>query len=578
MKSKDEKSNPESEPSELPKRIRRPSRRDYYKQITSKTKDQIVRRPTIQKILDRHWQSLQSEDDLLLIGEGTDGEVYISEEQRDSHLHIIGAPGEGKSKFLEYLIRHDIDRLASGDERACGLCLIDPSAQGDTVANVLAYCAEIDFRKVLLVDPFLLREYGKVAPINPLNYNPSQIPDSVSSLMDAFRVLFDVKDPAKTAILETYLPALFSLLHHGGFTLHDAIYFTNFDDWDYFRHREFIFGKLDKNVYAQKDLTDILSAFKNEVRYREFGSTVRRLNTLYRSPALDLILSHHKGVDFTKLISKGWVILVNVYTDEGVDTLQSRLLATLVINQIISAIERLRRNGYSKPYYLYIDEVGEYANQKVARILDLKRKIGLRFVLAHQFPGQFEDQRVKQSVENNTKMKAAFYISSALEREKVIKLLNYGGQITDRDVVFALSSQKARHMVWRSGKEAPHVIRVPDVPKARGDVKAYLDQLFAQPWYYTPKQILEDNAKRFEGLDQVSTERPAKPNRKAGGKGSEPKRGHRVPEPEKDGKGKAGAGDPKAKPRRSWKDRFLEIDERQKSAAAGESKARDDGQ
>lgn len=470
-----------------------------------------MKRPTIQETLNRHWDQIQSNDDLLLIGQGSDGDVYISEEQRDSHLHIIGAPGEGKSKFLEYLIRHDIDRLASGDERACGLCVIDPSAQGDTIEKILSYCAEIDFRKVFLVDPYRLRTHGKIAPINPLNYNQSQISDSVASLMETFRVLFEVRDASHTAIIETYLSALFSLLHHGKFTLHDALYFTNFDDFDYLRHREFIFDKVGDDPYAQKDLADILSAFKNEARFREFGSTVRRLNPLFRSPSLDLTLSHSHGVDFTKLISKGWVVLVNVSTDEGLDVLQSRLLATVVINQIISAIERLRRNGFDKPYYLYIDEAGEYATRKVARILDLKRKIGLRFILAHQFPGQFEDARVKQSVENNTKLKAAFYIANALEREKVIKLLNYGGQITDRDVVFALSSQKKQHMVWRSGKDTPHVVKVPDTPDAKGDVKAYLKQLFDQPWYYTPAQIQEDNAKRFDGIDNSEPRGRAKP-------------------------------------------------------------------
>lgn len=39
-------------------------------------------------------------------GEGT---VLLSEEDRESHIHVLGSPGEGKSKFLELLLRQDID-------------------------------------------------------------------------------------------------------------------------------------------------------------------------------------------------------------------------------------------------------------------------------------------------------------------------------------------------------------------------------------------------------------------------------------------------------------------------------------
>lgn len=533
MKSNDEKPNHEKKPSEQPNVTKLKLKRDYSKIIAGKPFPELVRREGLQAILDHHYKQTQSKDDLFLIGHGTESDVYISEEERGSFLHILGSPGEGKSKFLFHLLRHDIDRLANEDERACGVCVIDPSAQGDLVSQILSYCAEIDFRKVLLIDPYRLRTHGKVAPINPLNYNESQIQDSVSSLMDAFRVLFDVKDPARTAILESNLPALFSILHHGKFTLHDSIYFTNYDDPRCIRHRDYIFDKVYKIPAAQKDLADIESAFKGEHRYKDFGSTVRRINTLFRSDPLDLMFSHHRGVDFIKLIENGWLILVNVSTDEGVDLLQSRLLSTIVINQVISAIERLRRNGFNRPYYLYIDEAGEYATRKIARILDLKRKIGLRFIFAHQFPGQFEDLRVKQSVENNTKLKAAFYIENAMEREKVIKLLNYGGEVMDRDVVFALASQKQRHMVWKNGKDLPRIVQVPNVPDPTGDVNKFLKKLFAQEWYYTREQIQKDNADRFKGLSEQNSKssKPAKKTqRKTTGQASVSRRVSRGPQ------------------------------------------------
>jgi hypothetical protein len=510
---------------------------------------------------------LFTKDDLLLVGHAADGDVYISQEQRESHLHIVGTVGEGKSKFLEYLIRRDIDRLveeeAQGisprDGRACGLCFIDPSAQGGTINKILKYCAEIGFYKVLLIDPYSLKTHGKIAPINPFNYDNSHINDSVASLMDAFRVLFDVREPGRAAILESNLPALMSLLHHGKFTLYDSMYFTNYDDPSDLRHREFIFDKLKDNQYVRKDLNDIWSAFKNEHRFKEFGSTVRRLNPIFRSDALKFMLAHHHGVDFTKLISNGWVILVNASTDEGLDVLQSRLLATIVINQILSAIERMRRSGFNKPYYIYLDEAGEYATRKVARTLELKRQIGIRFILSHQHLGQLEDDpRIKRAVVSNTKLKAAFYIEDADERHKVTKMLGYGGELKPEDVAYALSmSQKKRQMVFRLDRLAPVIVQVPDTPDAGGNVKEYLNKLFASPWYYTPEEILKDNADRFKGMDTVRSERATKPNNRTNSGSSGRQVRHGTKGAQKDGGQKASNPQTPADADMAWEDAFL---------------------
>src|SRR5262249_32254385 len=100
------------------------------------------------------------------------------------------------------------------------------------------------------------------------------------------------------------------------------------------------------------------------------------------------------------------------------------------------------------------------------------------------------------------------YIENANEREHVIKLLNYGGQLVDRDVVFALFSQKKQDMVWKAGKDTPHVVRGPDVPDSKGNVKEFLKKLFAQTWYYTPEEIEKDNNERFQLLQRKNPKSP----------------------------------------------------------------------
>ena len=59
--------------------------------------------PEFDSTVHKYVQSLISEHDLRVIGTSAEGEVFISEEDRESHIHILGAPGEGKSKFLEMM-------------------------------------------------------------------------------------------------------------------------------------------------------------------------------------------------------------------------------------------------------------------------------------------------------------------------------------------------------------------------------------------------------------------------------------------------------------------------------------------
>lgn len=443
-------------------------------------------------------KAILSDSEPFIIGHGSE-DALISEGERESHFHILGSTREGKSKFLEYLIRHDIDRLQSGE--GVGLCFIDPSDQGDTIRKILAYCAEINFKKVFLVDPYRLWMNKKVAPINPFNYNHSQIGASISHMKDSLRVLFGVKDAGDTSNIERFGFHLFNVLHRAKMTLNDLTWWTSRNDFGYLVKREFIYDRLARDPRAERSIIALNDAFSTTQTFERFQSTIGRASAIAESESLSYIFGHRNGVDFRKLIEHGYVVLVNV---SDLDVLPSRFLATVVINQVLQGMDRLRRNGYGKPYYLYIDEAGEYATRKLARVLELKGKAGIRVILAHQHPGQFEDQRIRDTVETQAKMKAAFYTEPKY-RAEIVKLLDYGGQIKDRDVIYALSSQKKQHMVLRLGKDSPRVVKVPDTPDAKGDVEGFVKELFKSQNYYTAQEIEQDYADRFSGLKSRSS-------------------------------------------------------------------------
>src|SRR5690606_8055416 len=92
---------------------------------------------------------------LLAVRNADEMPVLLSEEDRDTHMHLLGATRQGKSKLMELLIRGDI-------ERGFGCCLIDPSENGATANAVLRHCAEQGFEKVVLVNPTDFYPYGRV--------------------------------------------------------------------------------------------------------------------------------------------------------------------------------------------------------------------------------------------------------------------------------------------------------------------------------------------------------------------------------------------------------------------------------
>src|SRR5690242_18450654 len=120
-------------------------RNRLVKAWTGRTYDQHVRHGSWHENASVAFQAAASGYPLRELGWAADAQMFLTEEARESHLHILGAPGQGKSKFLELLIRQDIDR-------GYGCCLLDPN-RGDTVYSVLRYCAKIGHDKVLLIDP-----------------------------------------------------------------------------------------------------------------------------------------------------------------------------------------------------------------------------------------------------------------------------------------------------------------------------------------------------------------------------------------------------------------------------------------
>lgn len=491
-------------------------------------------------------------------------------------------------------MRRDVDRLHEEalakvnpkEGRACGFCFLDPSDDGGTMRKVLAYCAEIGFENVLVIDPLWYPRYKKLSVINPFSRYETHWEMSINHLLDAFQVTFEIEDQSKTSYINTYLSALFGLCQFANLTLADLVCFsvppdkqskkdTEKSDESHLRKfdrmRQSIYMLAHRRINAEdfpgewrtvgkKYLAEIMSAYANIPSFvREAGSSARRLNVITGSPKMLHLFGHRKGVNFDRLISEGWIILANVSQGRDFGPLSARLLGTVITNQVISAIKRLRQHGFNKPYYLYIDEAAHYTTYTLADVLEHKRQIGLRTVLAHQHLGQLDNLQIRRAIESCTDIKCSFYISSPKNRREVMDMLGYGGELSPAEVAYNLSSQPKQDMVVKLSRQKPKVITAPTIPDSSADPWAYSDALSEDGHYLTFSDIAKDAKERLNvGKDSVRPERAAKPDNRANNRPAPSKVRHRAKDTSKDARPKADNPNTDAQPNVAWEGLFLE--------------------
>src|ERR1700682_3781895 len=112
--------------------------------------------------------------------------IGIDPEDRKIHMHVVGASGGGKSKFLEWMIRGDLKNRQ-------GFCLLDP--HGTLYDDVVRFCAR--FPAEVPKDIILLNLSGgdSIVGFNPFKRAGTgsvsvQVDGRISATMHAW----DVKD------------------------------------------------------------------------------------------------------------------------------------------------------------------------------------------------------------------------------------------------------------------------------------------------------------------------------------------------------------------------------------------------
>lgn len=386
--------------------------------------------------------------------------------------------------------------------RGIGCCLLDPTAGGETAYRMLAYCAEVKRDKVLFIDPeHSFPPYKKVIGLQPFRYirdggySPKLKHISITTLMNAVRSLYSVKDPAEQSRVERYLPLVFSALYDAKRPLVHARYLSS---RLYRKQQDEILSMADEETSI--DLEEVLNG--PLPIYNNYQSTVNRL-TRFRRGLLGKMFSVTKGVNWMRVVRDHWAVIVNL---SSFDFFDARLLGTYIIAEIEMAKKRLNQimddqrdvvdRGTYPPFYLYADEAYLFASQSLKDMLDLHQKMNYKLTLAHHTGAQFDDPAVYNSIKTNCDITVEFYTRSRKDRDDIAAEM-YGGDIDPKDASYANSNLAKRQAVIKIGKAKPVRDYLPEVPPpdvTKEELDKFILKLYQHEWYHDSDSIQHDQS------------------------------------------------------------------------------------
>jgi hypothetical protein len=461
-------------------------RRNYFKDLTGIDRKVAFRRRSYKESLALIRNQSKTKYPQRLLG-GGEKEIWITEEEREANMHILGQPRTGKSKFMEDQMQKDV---MMGN----GFCLLDPSENGDTAKKMLRFCASKGIEKVVYIDPKVCFIKDRIPLLQPIKQPPRRY-QSIDALVESVNALFGVANQTDTNNIRRNLTAVLTVLARNNQTLYETKYFRNYTEAE-----RLPFLDIDEDSQIVREAFSSQSWFQ-----KYFITTVGRLD-IFRKDPLRLMTAANSGIDFEKMIREGWVVLVNLNPNDYLSKTHARLLGILIISDIIQAMQNLFGYGdanqegkVKKVFYLYMDEAGKFATPQISDLLSYHAKIGLRLVIAHQDFAQFKDKDVLKSIKNGCRIKMMFNVSDYNDRLEMVKDLGYGGDIPHLLAAYTNQNIPKRHMIISKPMGTPVRIRVPDVPDvivSEPVLKDYIDKLLSYEWYLSKEEIYKQIEER----------------------------------------------------------------------------------
>lgn len=329
----------------------------------------------------------------------------IPEVARFEHHWIVAGSGHGKTQTLQYLIAHDLERVATGN---ASVVVID--SQGDLIRNIsrLQFFADHP-DKLCLIDPTDIEfpvalNLFDVGMDRIRGYSPLERERVINGILELYDFvmgsLLSAELTQKQGVIFRYITRL--MLHIPNATI--QTFRELMEPTGYDKYRQYI-GELQGTARA---------FFETEFQSKQFEDTkrqvVRRLWGILENSTFERMFSHPKSkLNLFGEMNAGKVILINT-AKELLKQQGTEIFGRFFIAMLAQATQERATLKHRLPTFVYIDECQDYLDQNVALILEQARKFQVGMVLAHQYIGQLSP-KLQESFAANTSIKFAGGVS-----------------------------------------------------------------------------------------------------------------------------------------------------------------------
>jgi type IV secretory pathway TraG/TraD family ATPase VirD4 len=308
----------------------------------------------------------------------------IRQEDRFSHVYIIGKTGTGKSTLMEKMALQDL-------ECGRGFALIDP--HGDLVERVAARAGPSRSADVIY--------FNASDPTQPWGYNPLRhvAPQYIALAASGFMEVLKKMWPEAWGVRMEHIlrNVLMALLEQPSANMDDIL--RIFSDKT-FRTQV---AKSIENATVRRFLEKEFEKFSFGYRADGVAPIQNKVGAFLADPLLNRILTgSQKDLHVRRIMDEGKVLLVNLAKGRiGEDS--SSLLGGLLVTTIgLAAYTRADQPPEKRrDFFVYADEFQSMTTLAVANMLSELRKYRVAFTVAHQYLAQLEPD-VRHAVLGNT--------------------------------------------------------------------------------------------------------------------------------------------------------------------------------
>jgi energy-coupling factor transporter ATP-binding protein EcfA2 len=319
----------------------------------------------------------------------------IREKDRAKHMYIIGKTGMGKSTLLENLAIQDI-------KNGNGLAFLDP--HGESAERLLEYVPEERLKDVIYIAPFDLER--------PIAFNimedvgPDKRHTVVAGVMSSFKKVWLDQWSGRMEYILTN--TLLALMEHKGATLLGVNRMLS--DPEY---RDLVLSSV-KDPSIRAFWVDEFAKY-NERYMQEAGDAIKNKSGQFSMNPLirNMVGQSDPTFNFRTAMDEKKIVIINL--SKGLVGEQNMMLLGILFTTRIylAAMSRADVPEFEReklpPFFFYVDEFQNFANETFSSILSEARKYKLCLTIANQYVDQMEES-VRSAVFGNVGTTISFRV------------------------------------------------------------------------------------------------------------------------------------------------------------------------